>query len=269
MKTENSKIRLVALDMDGTLLDSKKRKPEDFIPWVLSHPRIRTVIASGRQYAALLRDFDEIRDHLTFIAENGGLVFAQDEMIYCDEMAFDDIRNCLRLAEQRPEVVPVLCGAKSAYVREVPADVLKEIDIYYEKRAIVDDLEACAKQDRIVKIALYFKEHDAETKFALFADEGERARAVLSGTDWIDVANRETSKGMALKAIQQSYGIRKEECMAFGDYLNDMTLLLNSGESYCMANGHPDLKAAAKYIAASNDEDGVMKILRTFENDRK
>ena len=52
--------------------------------------------------------------------------------------------------------------------------------------------------------------------------------------------------------------------MAFGDYLNDYTLLQSCGESYAMANAHPDLKAIAKYVTASNDEDGVMKILRTL-----
>jgi hydroxymethylpyrimidine pyrophosphatase-like HAD family hydrolase len=50
--------------------------------------------------------------------------------------------------------------------------------------------------------------------------------------------------------------------MAFGDYLNDYELLLNCTESYCMENGHPKLKAIAKYTAPSNDEDGVMAILR-------
>ena len=62
-------IKLVAVDMDGTLLNSKKEMPEEFIPWVKSHPEIKTVIASGRQYYTLERDFLPIRDNLAFIAE--------------------------------------------------------------------------------------------------------------------------------------------------------------------------------------------------------
>ena len=50
-------IKLVAVDMDGTLLSSANEVPEDFIPWVRSHPDIRTVIASGRQYFTLEHDF--------------------------------------------------------------------------------------------------------------------------------------------------------------------------------------------------------------------
>ena len=50
--------------------------------------------------------------------------------------------------------------------------------------------------------------------------------------------------------------------MAFGDFLNDESMLLQCTESYAMSNGHPLLKEKARYIAPSNDEDGVMKILR-------
>lgn len=53
--------------------------------------------------------------------------------------------------------------------------------------------------------------------------------------------------------------------MAFGDYLNDAQMLQCCEESYCMENGHPDLKKLAKHIAASNDDNGVMDVLRQFD----
>ena len=84
-------IKLVAVDMDGTLLNSKKEMPEEFIPWVKSHPEIKTVIASGRQYYTLERDFLPIRDNLAFIAENGGLVFEKGEIIFKDEIDKQDV----------------------------------------------------------------------------------------------------------------------------------------------------------------------------------
>ena len=70
------------------------------------------------------------------------------------------------------------------------------------------------------------------------------------------------NKGEALRGVQRMLGIRPEECMAFGDYLNDCELLDAVGESYAMENAHPALKRIAKYIAPSNDEDGVMRVLR-------
>ena len=49
--------KLIALDMDGTLLDSRKNLPKDFIDWVKRHSDVKTVIASGRQYDTLVKDF--------------------------------------------------------------------------------------------------------------------------------------------------------------------------------------------------------------------
>ena len=61
-------IRLVAMDMDGTLLDSQKRLPADFMDWVINHPDIKTVIASGRQYYTLVKDFLPIKEKLIYVA---------------------------------------------------------------------------------------------------------------------------------------------------------------------------------------------------------
>ena len=52
--------------------------------------------------------------------------------------------------------------------------------------------------------------------------------------------------------------------MAFGDYLNDIGMMHMCSESYCMKNGHPEVMKAARHTAESNDDDGVMKVLRTL-----
>ena len=67
--------------------------------WVKSHPDIRTVIASCRQYYTLEKDFREIRDELTFIAENGALVFEKGKIIYKDKMSDSSVKYCLKLID--------------------------------------------------------------------------------------------------------------------------------------------------------------------------
>ena len=62
--------------------------------------------------------------------------------------------------------------------------------------------------------------------------------------------------------IQDIYGISPEECVAFGDYMNDYEMLQNCGESYAMENAHDEIKKVAKYIAPSNDDEGVMQVLK-------
>lgn len=263
------KKRLVALDMDGTLLDSEKRLPKDFIPWVKSHPQIQTVIASGRQYYALLNMFSEIAEQLIFLCDNGGFVFEKGEAVYKNVVSDENLQRCLTYIDTLSDVVVFFCGAKAAYVRPTTEEVYKEAGNYYARLETVEELMPCAQTDSIVKIAIYVKNHDAEALYNEFLNMGDELAVVLSGSDWIDISNSTASKGDAIKIVQKRLGISKENSMAFGDYLNDYTLLQECEESYAMSNGHPDLKAIAKHIAPSNDEDGVMRVLRELEIRRK
>ncbi|MDD7209495.1 MAG: HAD family hydrolase [Lachnospiraceae bacterium] len=256
-------IKLVAVDMDGTLLNNKKEMPADFIPWVKNHPEIKTVIASGRQYYTLEKDFLPVRDQLIFIAENGGLVFEKGEIIFKDPMKKEDILNCLDIVEQIPLAEAIVCGAKAAYFKE-PDEVMRyNAEMYYKSHEIVEDLRQVPDRDTIIKIAVFVREHKAEETMQYFKNPGKNLSSVLSGPSWIDVANVTESKGNAVKAIQERYHIRPEESMAFGDYLNDLTLIKSCTESYCMKNGHPVLKDASKYVTEkTNDEEGVMEVLK-------
>lgn len=258
----NKNVKLVAVDMDGTLLDSEKNAPEDFESWVLSHPEIQTVLASGRQYATLSDMFPALRERLMYVADNGSFVFKQGEMIYSNEMSHEDIRWCIEHLEAVPGLHLFLCGAKAAYMKHASKLVEDNGHMYYHSLEFVESLEECIGKDIIAKIAIFVEEYKAEEVYNRLSGIPETIAAVLSGDSWIDVANRSVSKGSAMEAIEESLHIKKEEAMAFGDYLNDYDLLLSCGESYAMENAHPKLKEIAKYITASNDEDGVMKILR-------
>ena len=258
-------IKLVAADMDGTLLNSRKELPPDFEAWVTSHPQIRTAIASGRQYYTLYDNFSPaMRDKLLYIAENGALVFERGEVLYRNVMAPEDILQTLRVAERLPGVYPILCGANAARMVHAPENVEREARMYYHHLEYPETLESVLEADDFVKIALYIDEYKAAETVSAFQGLEPRLHPVVSGPDWIDVANASVSKGAALRSVQERYGLSPDECMAFGDYMNDYALLQSCGESYAMANACEELKAVAKHMAASNDEDGVMKVLRTL-----
>ncbi len=260
----HSSIQLVALDMDGTLLNSSKQLPADFIDWVRNHPSIQTVISSGRQYYNLVSLFEPVKDQLIYISDNGGYVFEQDQMIYSNAMTNEDIRECLSLLSGVDGLSLILCGAKSAYMYHASSYIEENAHMYYGRLQFVTDLDAVIGTDCIAKIAIFVDDHNAENVYHNFPFLNERITPILSGDSWIDISNRSVSKGAAVTALLQRLCIPSEHAMAFGDYLNDYTLLQSCGESYAMANAHPDLKAIAKHVTASNDEDGVMKILRTL-----
>lgn len=257
-------IKLVSMDMDGTLLDSKKQLPSDFKAWVKNHRNIKTVIASGRQYYTLEKDFNDIADDLIFVAENGALVFDKGEIIYKNVMKKQDVLDCLKIISGIKSATPILCGIKGAYLVKADSETNSNAVMYYYRHEYVDDIEKIAKEESIVKIAVFFSDYSAEKSFDCFNNIDKGLKAVLSGSRWIDIANASVNKGNAVKSIQNRYGISKSQSMAFGDYLNDVELLQSCEESYCMANGHPELKKIAKHIADANDNNGVMRVLNTI-----
>lgn len=257
-------IKLVALDLDGTLLDSNKNMPADFVPWVKNHPEIKTILASGRQYFTILRDFPDARDKMIVIAENGGLIYEKGEIIYTDTMEKSAVHRALDAALAIPGTTPLVCGVKSAYVPFVDDYTYSQTAVFYEQSTFTNDLHSHVEDDDILKVAIYFGPNKAEDYIDCFSDLGEGVTAVLSGEYWIDIANTGVDKGAAVKYLQRRLNILPSESAAFGDYLNDLSMLRACDESYCMENGHPELKKYAAHIADSNDDDGVMKILRNY-----
>ena len=257
-------IRLIAFDLDGTLLNTAKEYPKDFPDFVKAHPEILFVLASGRQYYTLKEQFDAVCPGLVYIAENGAAVFRNDELLYEDTMTCEDARSALDAASKIKGAWPyILCGLSSAYVNPADEFAMNEGVKYYARLKVEDDLRKFTDSDRICKLALFFRDKDAQRAYNELPQMAPGISGILSGDRWIDIGNRSVGKGNALRAIRELYGIRREECMCFGDYLNDMTLFEECGESYAMANAHEDLKRAAAHVTEyTNDEDGVMRTLR-------
>ena len=70
-------------------------------------------------------------------------------------------------------------------------------------------------------------------------------------------------KGHALRAVQDTLGITAEQTMAFGDYLNDVGMLDAASFSFAMDNAHPDVRAHARFVAPSNNANGVVRTIRS------
>ena len=260
-------IKLVAADMDGTLLNSKKELPKKLFSTIdqLHKNKIKFAVASGRQYYNLLKLYQDIADKVTFIAENGAVVFDQGEIIFYDEIAYDNVVAVVHAVNQIDHAYPVLCGLESAYVQAISNDEFnRHVDMYYTRCERVSDLLAAAKKDRICKVAIY-DSVDAETNtYPNLPAFKERFKVVVSGHQWVDVMNASVNKGIAIKMLQKKYDIHYDETMTFGDYLNDYEMMQVCRHSYAMANAHPDLKAIANYEAPSNDEDGVITVLENY-----
>ncbi|WP_269216564.1 Cof-type HAD-IIB family hydrolase [Microbacterium sp. cx-55] len=255
-------LRLVAVDMDGTLLDEHGQVPEGLWP-MLDRLRERGILfapASGRQYATLRREFGAHGDDMVFIAENGTYVVQHDEEISSDVLAPPVVADVLAAARALTvDAGVVLCGKRSAYIERTDAAFRAEADRYYAELAPVSDLGAV--DDDIIKIAV-FVFGNAETEVA---PELERFRSslqvVVSGEHWVDVMSTGINKGEALGRLQTALGVTAAQTVVFGDYLNDLEMMDAAEHSYAMANAHPEVAARARHRAPSNRDHGVIRVL--------
>lgn len=256
-------IKLIASDMDGTLLDSQKRLPPRLPQLIhaLEEQDIGFVIASGRQYYNLAEQFPGMAEHMDFIAENGAMLVCRGEVVDTARIEPEAVEEIVDAVRRTPGCFPILCGSHSAYLEDEDPLLLQHAHMYYARMRILDDILDCMNIDSVCKIAV-FHDHDAEHVSLPMLQRFEGPMQVaLSGDCWADVMQAGVNKGTAYRRLMEQKGLKPEECMAFGDYLNDMQLMQACEHRYAMANAHPELATVCNHRAPSNDEDGVVRTL--------
>lgn len=258
-------VRLVVADMDGTLLDEHSAIPDSLWP-VLRRLRDRGITfapASGRQYATLAHQFERALDGMVIIAENGSYVLRNGievSSITLDRALVMEAIDVLRDYNARGgNIGIVLCGKRSAYIERVDDPFTEQVRDYYLALQEVDDLTAV--KDAFLKFAIYDFGDPVTGTAAELARFQDRANVVVSAAHWVDVMAPGANKGAAVQSLQHRLGVSREQTVAFGDYLNDLELIDAAGQSYAMANAHPDIIAHARFLAPSNTEHGVITVL--------
>ena len=260
-------IRLIACDMDGTLLDDEHAIHDDFWPLIeqLHERGIVFCPASGRQYYNLLERFAPIAERLIFIAENGSYVVRGGAEIGSEclarEAAHELIGVARGLAAAGSNCGVVLCGKRSAYIERGDADFLAQVDRYYHRLARVDDL--LSVDDSLLKLAIYDFESSERRIYPALARFRATHQVVVSSAHWLDVMAPQANKGAGLRRIQQALGVAREQTMVFGDFLNDLEMMDEAAYSFAMANAHPLLKQRACFLAPGNGDNGVVRTIKS------
>jgi len=257
-------ISLIVTDLDGTLLDSNKQFSPQLFPVIqeLRKQGVRFAPASGRPYVTLWKMFQPIAEDLIYISENGAMVCDGKKILSFEEMPLKEIQRAIQIARDAQDVQAILCCADGAYYENnVDAIFLENMAPYYIVRTFVPDLLEVAAQKPVCKVALFCHNHAEDRIFPLYQVMQNTLQVALSGADWVDLMCPGINKGFAFRNLCNQLGVSTKNCMAFGDYLNDIELLQSAGESYAMANAHPDLQAIARYICPSNDENGVLRTI--------
>ncbi len=255
-------IKLVATDMDGTLLDENGYLPDGFTTIFdrLREKDIKLLIASGRPYYTLQTVFGPMGRYLSYICENGALVIDNNEIIYKSVIDSDCTKSIIKTAKEISGNAIVLCAPNCAYIEDCSEEFLVEIKKYYTNLEIVDDLDNV--NDDIIKVTICNLDNSLNNLNNIFIPKfGEKVHVVGSGDIWIDITNKGVNKGVALKDLMDTDNITKEETMVLGDYYNDIEMLQQAEYSFVMENAPDDMKQYGKYIAASNVEHGVLRAI--------
>ena len=258
-------VKLIATDLDGTLLADDKVIPAEIftLAKALREKGILFVPASGRSPYTVRENFRPIADQIDTICDNGAVAIADGQTVFTRPVPPAAVRTVLEFCKGE-DVHVLLCGSQTTYLAPVEGTKYEpHVRPYYYRRVAFEDLGEI--RDDINKIAICdLRDPRKGSSERLTKVLDGAAEVTVSGSVWMDVMQNGVNKGDALRAIQRHHGIRKAETVAFGDYYNDISLLQNAGYAYVMQNANADMFAHGNRIAPSNNEGGVLTVIRSI-----
>lgn len=264
------KIKLIAVDMDGTFLnDNKQYDKERFMAQyaMLRQKGIKFVVASGNQYYQLISFFPEICHDIAFVAENGALVYDHDERLWHGELSREHYLTVLEVLAAFKGVNFVACGLESAYVNEgMSAPFLAIMARHYHRLKSVPDLRMV--DDVIFKFALNLPDADIPALHHQLSHALDGiVKPVTSGFGFVDLIIPGAHKARGLQRLMERWQISPQECVAVGDSANDVEMLRLVGYPFAMANAVREVQAVARYTTTSNNDAGVLRIIDNVLNE--
>ncbi len=276
-------IKLIASDMDGTLLNHNHKIPKENVKLInfAKDQGIKFVVATGRAYYEALPALNEENINCDVISFNGGIVYDKNgNIISITPMIPKDLYYTIEILKSL-DVSYQLYTKNTIYTISIETDINAYIDLIRSNGYEPDEdhlrTEAQLKLDmgyitEVDNIEFYLNEKENPPikviaisndiskleNAAKLLSENTNISVTSSGANNIEIMHKSATKGEALKEIAKIYGINLENAVAIGDNLNDQAMLDIVGYSVAMKNGNTILKEQAKYITEkTNSEGGV------------
>jgi Cof subfamily protein (haloacid dehalogenase superfamily) len=272
-------VRLIALDIDGTLLDSRWQISEANRAAIAEASKrgIEVALVTGRRYDFALPVAQKIDSPLTMIVNNGALVRSKERHTHVRHLLPRTVaRKTLEITKPWRECAAVVFDRPSA--EQVMIESLNPDDSlragYYSRNrdfiALAKPLENCLTEDPIQVMfsgnVSPVREIEAALRAARFAKELALAVTIYAKKDFamIDVINPSCSKGSSLAEWAALRGIDRGDVLAIGDNHNDLEMLNFAGIPVVMENSVAELKTFGWHETRSNDNDGVAAAIELF-----
>ena len=270
-------IRLIALDLDGTLLDSEKRLPaENYAALERAHKCGAYIVpATGRYFAAMpehVRTLPFLRYAITI---NGARVSAADdsEALYTADIPLAQALELMCWLDTLPVIydcymdcVGWMTEAMQRRAAEFSSDP-HYLKMVRELRRPVPELKSflARRGHDIQKIQFFTNDLDLRTEVLRVCSD--RFPGIVASSAWyknVEFNHADATKGKALLGLCKALNIDPAQTLAFGDGLNDVSMLRAAGLGVAMGNADDEVKAAADEVTASCDDAGVAAVVSRF-----
>ena len=271
-------IRLVGLDLDGTLLDGQRKLTQRTVDALrlASEHGIHMVIDSGRAFMAVPEEIRKLPFMRYFILCNGAAIYDkwEDKVLYNAEIP---LPTALEIYDAMTEHPNMYCdcylsdgawarGADFARIDEFVADPTHR-EVLYKTRTPKADLRAALMERGrpVQKLqGIYMDTPTRDAEIDRLAKRFPNMGITLAYTYNLEINMPEATKGIGLLKLAEILGLKREQTAAFGDSANDLAMLECAGIGYAMKNADDKTKAAADRIAPPNTADGVAQVLEAW-----
>ena len=286
--------KLVAIDLDGTMLDSFGQVTENTKKVIQKTIEKGTdvIIASGRPIDSIKTIAKEIGSNKYFIAGNGALIYdiQKDEILYEKYMNKQKVLEIIKICEENSIAYNVYTD------KTILATSLKYNVLYYhkenlkkqeDKRTHINIVENMyeyiqkMKEERFLKITIC---DDSKTVFQSIIRKLEKIKdieildvshmsrkLIQQGTEevpieyyYTEISSKDVDKWSAIEFLMNKLQVKKEEVITIGDNINDKNMIEQAGLGIAMGQSMPQLREIADYVTDANCEEGVAKALSKF-----
>lgn len=286
--------KLIAIDLDGTLLNSQGEISDEnrlYLKKTIDRG-IEVVLASGRPIDSVENLSLEIGANRYLISGNGAVVYGiqEKEILYNKFLSKAQVLNIIKMCKDNS----IYCNVYTE--NEIIAESLNYNILFYyrenankdeEKRTkinIVNDMYKYIESSQVEKYLKITVCDDSQLIFNSILrklktisdvdvlDVSHMSRKIIKdGTERIqieyfytEITNRNVNKWEAIKYIIEKDGIAPEEVVGIGDNINDKEMIEYAGLGIAMGNSSPDVKAVAKIVVADNNSDGVAEAIKKY-----
>jgi hydroxymethylpyrimidine pyrophosphatase-like HAD family hydrolase len=265
------RVRLVALDIDGTLLRSDRTISER-TRQAIDRARgngVRLVLVTGRRQPSARRVAEDLGGDVPLVLHNGALVVDQGRVLRCRPLPRASARRAIAVGRAAGAEPVLHCGSQGEGWLLVDAAARPGGLVgYYLERSrsevrIVPDLLAAVDAEEPIQVMFGGVRGEMEALLAVLGTElGSAARIERTvypstGVVLLDVLDASVGKAEALRFLQERWGIASSETLAIGDNWNDREMVETAGRGFVMGNADPELLALGLRALPTNDEDGV------------